>query len=160
MCPSLIPPNIADACPRPVRPSPDLWLRMLWRVSRPLRSRSKPDGFILPCQPALADRPPSGPGWLHEIKFDGYRVIARKDSRFGSSGSVDGAGRHGGSRMRAGARAPTSAATCLEPSSWPTAARGLPASWPTSFQALAPTADTDAPHEDASTVIEREADGD
>jgi bifunctional non-homologous end joining protein LigD len=33
----------------------------------------------LPCQPALADRPPSGPGWLHEIKFDGYRVIARKD---------------------------------------------------------------------------------
>jgi bifunctional non-homologous end joining protein LigD len=28
---------------------------------------------------ALADRPPSGPGWLHEIKFDGYWVIARKD---------------------------------------------------------------------------------
>ena len=52
---------------------------MLWRVFRPLRSRSKPDGFILPCQPALADRPPFGPGWLHEIKFDGYRVIARKD---------------------------------------------------------------------------------
>jgi bifunctional non-homologous end joining protein LigD len=36
-------------------------------------------GFIPPCQPALSDRPPSGPGWLHEIKFDGYRVIARKD---------------------------------------------------------------------------------
>ena len=52
---------------------------MLWRVSRPIRSRSKPPGFILPCQPALAERPPSGPGWLHEIKFDGYRVIARKD---------------------------------------------------------------------------------
>jgi hypothetical protein len=52
---------------------------MLWRISRPIRSRSKPPGFILPCQPALADRPPSGPGWLHEIKFDGYRVIARKD---------------------------------------------------------------------------------
>ena len=52
---------------------------MLWRVSRPLRSRSKPHGFILPCQPALADRPPFGPDWLHEIKFDGYRVIARKD---------------------------------------------------------------------------------
>jgi bifunctional non-homologous end joining protein LigD len=29
--------------------------------------------------PALADRRPSAPGWLHEIKFDGYRVIARKD---------------------------------------------------------------------------------
>jgi ATP-dependent DNA ligase len=33
----------------------------------------KPAGFILPCQPALADRPPLRPGWLHEIKFDGYR---------------------------------------------------------------------------------------
>jgi bifunctional non-homologous end joining protein LigD len=52
---------------------------MLWRVSRPIRSGSKPPGFILPCQPALADRPPAGPGWLHEIKFDGYRVIARRD---------------------------------------------------------------------------------
>jgi len=29
---------------------------VLWRPSRPLRSRSEPDGFILPCQPALADR--------------------------------------------------------------------------------------------------------
>src|SRR3954453_11440192 len=52
---------------------------MLWRVSRPIRTRSKPAGFILPCQPALAYEPPSGLGWLHEIKFDGYRVIARKD---------------------------------------------------------------------------------
>ena len=52
---------------------------MLWRPSRPARSRSKPPGFILPCQPALSDGPPSGPEWLHEIKFDGYRVIARKD---------------------------------------------------------------------------------
>jgi bifunctional non-homologous end joining protein LigD len=52
---------------------------MLWRVSRPIRTRSKPPGFILPCQPALTDRPPAGPGWLHEIKFDGYRVIARKN---------------------------------------------------------------------------------
>src|SRR3954449_10127731 len=55
-------------------------ISMLWRVSsRPVRSRLKPAGFILPCQPALADRPPAGPGWLHEIKFDGYRVVARKD---------------------------------------------------------------------------------
>src|SRR5947209_10173163 len=52
---------------------------MVWVPSRPVRSRSKPPGFILPCQPALSDRPPSGPEWLHEIKWDGYRVIARKD---------------------------------------------------------------------------------
>src|SRR3954471_9245464 len=44
-----------------------------------LRRKGGKPGFIQPCQPALADRPPAGPGWLHEIKFDGYRDIARKD---------------------------------------------------------------------------------
>ena len=23
-------------------------------------------------------RPPAGPGWLHEVKHDGYRIVARK----------------------------------------------------------------------------------
>jgi hypothetical protein len=36
--------------------------------------------FIEPCLPSPADRPPSGPGWLHEIKHDGYRLMARRDS--------------------------------------------------------------------------------
>jgi hypothetical protein len=48
---------------------------------RPIRTRSKPPGFVLPCQPALSDRPPTGPDWQHEIKWDGYRVIARKDGQ-------------------------------------------------------------------------------
>ena len=52
---------------------------MLWRVSRPIRTRYKPPGFVLPCQPALADRLPAGHGWQHEIKWDGYRIIARKE---------------------------------------------------------------------------------
>jgi bifunctional non-homologous end joining protein LigD len=26
-------------------------------------------------------KPPSGDGWLHEIKQDGFRVIARKDGK-------------------------------------------------------------------------------
>jgi bifunctional non-homologous end joining protein LigD len=52
---------------------------MLWVPSRLVRSRSRLPGFILHCQPAHAERPPSDPGWLHEIKFDGYRVIPRKD---------------------------------------------------------------------------------
>jgi hypothetical protein len=45
----------------PSGPLPFEWAAsMLWRVSsRPVRSRSKPPGFILPCQPALAERPPS-----------------------------------------------------------------------------------------------------
>ena len=26
-----------------------------------------------------AKRPPSGPGWIHEIKHDGFRIMARRD---------------------------------------------------------------------------------
>jgi bifunctional non-homologous end joining protein LigD len=32
------------------------------------------------CIPSRAERPPSGPGWLHEIKHDGYRLIAHRDA--------------------------------------------------------------------------------
>lgn len=31
-------------------------------------------GFIEPCLAALTERPPRTEGWLHEIKFDGYRT--------------------------------------------------------------------------------------
>jgi ATP-dependent DNA ligase len=40
---------------------------------------SNPAGFILPCQPYLAERPPAGPDWQHEIEWDGFRVIVRKE---------------------------------------------------------------------------------
>jgi bifunctional non-homologous end joining protein LigD len=43
------------------------------------RPRDLPAGFIAPCLPAKAPEPPSGPLWLHEIKHDGFRVVARKD---------------------------------------------------------------------------------
>src|SRR3954452_5033998 len=36
--------------------------------------------FIEPCLPSTADRPPSGANWIHEIKHDGYRLMARRDS--------------------------------------------------------------------------------
>jgi bifunctional non-homologous end joining protein LigD len=36
----------------------------------------RPIGFIEPCQPSAAHKPPSGPGWIHEIKHDGYRIMA------------------------------------------------------------------------------------
>src|SRR6266542_4281203 len=41
--------------------------------------RTLPAGFISPCLPTKTDKLPSGDGWLHEIKHDGFRVIARKD---------------------------------------------------------------------------------
>jgi bifunctional non-homologous end joining protein LigD len=43
-----------------------------------LRPRTVPAGFIAPCLPTSAPCPPSGALWLHEIKHDGFRVIARK----------------------------------------------------------------------------------
>jgi bifunctional non-homologous end joining protein LigD len=43
------------------------------------RPRTLPAGFIAPCLPTKAQQPPSGELWLHEIKHDGFRVIARKD---------------------------------------------------------------------------------
>jgi bifunctional non-homologous end joining protein LigD len=41
--------------------------------------RTLPAGFIAPCLPSCAERPPTGQGWLHEIKHDGYRMMARRD---------------------------------------------------------------------------------
>jgi ATP-dependent DNA ligase len=35
--------------------------------------------WIKPQLTKLVDRPPDGPEWLHEIKFDGYRMHARQD---------------------------------------------------------------------------------
>ena len=56
---------------------------MLWRV-RNSRGRPKnaPAAFIQPCRPTVAQRPPRGPGWAHELKHDGYRLqIHVRDGR-------------------------------------------------------------------------------
>jgi len=45
---------------------------MSWRPSRA--------ELIEPCLPSSAKVPPSGPGWVHEIKHDGFRILARRDS--------------------------------------------------------------------------------
>ncbi|MFK0690959.1 hypothetical protein ACFX5Q_22585 [Mesorhizobium sp. IMUNJ 23033] len=29
--------------------------------------------FIPPLMPTLVEKPPEGEGWIHEVKFDGYR---------------------------------------------------------------------------------------
>ena len=41
--------------------------------------RILPTGFVAPCLPTKTDNLPSGSQWLHEIKHDGFRVIARKN---------------------------------------------------------------------------------
>ncbi|HWE76966.1 MAG TPA: DNA ligase D [Pseudolabrys sp.] len=62
---------------------------------KPIRKRSKPsepaDGlsgapkgalpaFLPPCLATLSDAAPTAANWLHEIKFDGYRLAARLDN--------------------------------------------------------------------------------
>jgi bifunctional non-homologous end joining protein LigD len=32
-----------------------------------------------PCLPRPAKEPPAGAGWIHEIKHDGFRILARRD---------------------------------------------------------------------------------
>jgi bifunctional non-homologous end joining protein LigD len=41
----------------------------------PLRS----DGYIPPCIPTRAPKPPTGTDWVHEIKHDGYRLQVRRE---------------------------------------------------------------------------------
>jgi ATP-dependent DNA ligase len=36
-------------------------------------------GWVKPQLTKLVDAPPEGPDWLHEIKYDGYRMHARLD---------------------------------------------------------------------------------
>src|SRR6516164_4871200 len=50
-----------------------------WSMS--LRERTRPGlGIVEPWLPSPAKAPPSGPGWIHEIKHDGFRILARKDA--------------------------------------------------------------------------------
>ena len=44
-----------------------------------MRIKRLPAGFVIPAQPVVASRPPSGPDWAHEIKHDGYRLIVRRN---------------------------------------------------------------------------------
>jgi bifunctional non-homologous end joining protein LigD len=37
--------------------------------------------FIVPCTPVQRGRPPVGDDWLHEVKFDGWRVQLHKSKR-------------------------------------------------------------------------------
>ncbi len=39
-----------------------------------------PSGFIEPCLPTSVARPPRGPEWQHELKHDGFRLMARRKS--------------------------------------------------------------------------------
>ena len=39
----------------------------------------RPAGFIEPCIPVLETKPPIGEQWVHQIKYDGYRLQVHRD---------------------------------------------------------------------------------
>jgi bifunctional non-homologous end joining protein LigD len=42
------------------------------------RTLTHPAALIEPCLPRPAKQPPTGRGWIHEIKHDGFRIMARR----------------------------------------------------------------------------------
>ena len=56
---------------------------------------------IQPCLPRPAKEPSTGPDWLHEIKHDGFRILARKDAK-----GVRGADRNSTWRLQSLCKAP------------------------------------------------------
>jgi hypothetical protein len=55
-----------------------------------VETTSGPPKWIKALLTRLVDEAPSGSGWLHEIKYDGYRMNARIDGRDASSCSRTG----------------------------------------------------------------------
>jgi hypothetical protein len=49
---------------------------LIERMRRRLAADTK---FIEPYLPSPADKPPSGSNWIHEIKHNGFRLMARRD---------------------------------------------------------------------------------
>jgi ATP dependent DNA ligase domain len=43
------------------------------------RDRRRPEGFVPPALLTPATKVPTGPEWIHELKHDGIRLLARKD---------------------------------------------------------------------------------
>ena len=57
-----------------------------WAIFRPCNpvldpARRLRAGFVPPWLAQTGKKPPAGPGWIHEIKHDGFRILARKDAR-------------------------------------------------------------------------------
>jgi hypothetical protein len=53
-------------------------------VLRELRRRVRAEQslrYFEPSLPRVAHKPPAGPGWIHEIKHDGFRILAHRQGR-------------------------------------------------------------------------------
>jgi bifunctional non-homologous end joining protein LigD len=65
-------------------PQPSLSSATMSSVIRELQRRVRAEQSVPPfnpCLPRAADKPPAGPGWIHEIKHDGFRIAAHRQGR-------------------------------------------------------------------------------
>jgi ATP-dependent DNA ligase len=51
----------------------------LLAIPAAVRIKRLPVRFVIPAQPVLAPKPPSGAARVHEIKHDGHRIIVCRD---------------------------------------------------------------------------------
>jgi hypothetical protein len=70
-------PRSGSALCAPAATAPRGQLESTWSLD--LKSKRSPRA-VEPCLPSPVKAPPSGPGWIHEIKQDGFRILARRDS--------------------------------------------------------------------------------
>jgi bifunctional non-homologous end joining protein LigD len=55
-------------------------------------------GFVATCVPVLSPKPPTVSGWIHEIKYDGFRTLIRiagKDVRAFTRSGLDWSDKYG-----------------------------------------------------------------
>ena len=50
-----------------------------------LKRSPRTAGFIEPCLPSPTKAPPAGSHWIHEIKHDGFRILARRGATEGAA---------------------------------------------------------------------------
>ena len=82
MAPGVPIPRHPSLGPHCLRRGDSLGRHFYQKPAMSLRERTRPGlGIIEPCLPSPAKAPPSGPGWLHEIKHDGFRIMARRDGK-------------------------------------------------------------------------------
>ena len=97
---------LSDGAPAPVQAS-----SAATAPAAPRGMLAVPPRFVEPQLCKLVDRPPSGTGWVHEIKFDGYRMQLRVqagDARLRTRKGLDWTDRFSGI-----ARSAASLADCL-----------------------------------------------
>ncbi|MFC3169080.1 DNA ligase D [Paracoccus fontiphilus] len=71
----------AEEKPKPAKPKPGRTRKADEKAPAPRAKKAPMPDFIEPALATLKPAPPTGSKWLHEVKFDGYRLQARLDGQ-------------------------------------------------------------------------------